>query len=213
MQLSNSPLGEFSKASTLQRLIQLAYSYSIPGLPPEGNTTAESYALYVQTAGFGRSEIETCARLRLTLLKVPSLLSLLWGETRNTRLLSSIFHVTGWGAAICLHAGVKHCSRCLCGGFAFAESEAKCLFWILNTEKQARAFFPRALATAHLDCSVQETSDGTRQQLVRFGLAKRFAVVLLFSFFCKHGLTVKWHHAAFTHWVLRLVVVPALVAG
>lgn len=161
MQLSNCPLGEFPKASTLQRLIQLAYSDSIPGLPPEGNTTAESYSLYVQTAGFGRSEIETCARLRLTLLKVSSLLSLLWGETRNTRLLSSIFHVTGWRAAICLHAGVKHCSRCLCGGFAFAESEAKCLFWILNTEKQARAFFPRALATAHLDCSVRETSDGS----------------------------------------------------
>lgn len=206
MQLPNSPLGKFSKASTLQRLIQLAYSFLFLCFHLKATRQRK-----VICPTYKRSEIETCLSLP-HIAEGPLSPSLLRGETRNTWLLSSIFHVTGWRAAICLHSEVKHYSLCLCGDLLSQSQRLNACSGYWTWRNRACAFFPRALATAHLDCSVARNK--LRQQLVRFGCSLNTSHSPFCShFFCKHSLAVKWLHAAIWQWVVHHVVAPPPAGG
>lgn len=162
MQLPNSPLGKFSKAYTLQRLIQLAYSFLFLGSHLKAT---QQWKVICQT--YKRQDS---------------------GGQKKKRVLVSASHCwrpplsftpSGWNQehfAAELHFPRHRLKSCnlppqwsetpfgmFVRGFAFAESEAKCLFWILNMEKQASEFFPELLQQ-HIwivRCEKQATTPGS----------------------------------------------------
>lgn len=176
--------------------------FSIPGLPPEGRTAVESYLPNVQTARFRP------VRNRNVCLSLPHTAEGPLSpsrETRNTLLLSPIFHVTGWRAAICLHSEVKHHSVCLCGDLLLPSRR-------LNACSGYWTWRNRPPNSSQSSCNSTFGLLGARnkrQHQAAAGafptLAQHFAVVALFSLFCKHCLTVKCVYAAFWRWLVHLV--------
>lgn len=149
MQLPISTPGKFSKAYTLQRLIQLAYSFLFLG-----SHLKATWIFFFSLLFFAKHTNDkiSAIRNRNVCLSLP--------QNAEGPLPRSLLH-SGWNRehfAAELHFPRHRLKSCnlppqwsktpfgmFVWGFALAQSQAKHLFWILNMEKQDCEFFPELL--------------------------------------------------------------------